>query len=75
MKVYGVQTYEPKDVFMLRVEDGSFFNLEEVGLYLSRATAELMARTYNEQFGDPTPAEVVELDVDETSTIAEGSVA
>ena len=52
---------------MLRVEDGSFFDLRDVGLYADRETAELMARNYNKMFGDPIPAEVIELEVKETS--------
>ena len=67
MKVFAVQTYEPKDVFMRRVEDGSFFDLQEVGLYTDRETAELMSRKYNELFHDEIPSQVVELEVNETS--------
>ena len=67
MKIFAVQVYEPEDVFMLRVQEGSFFDLGEVRLYTNRATAELGAKSYNELFNDETPAQVVELEVNENS--------
>ena len=65
MKIFAVQAYEPKDVFLLRLEDG-FFDLGEIGLYTHRETAEVMAKNYNELFEDESPAQVVELEVNET---------
>jgi hypothetical protein len=67
MKIFAVQVYEPEDVFMLRVQEGSFFDLGGVGLYTDRESAELEAKNYNEEFNDETPAQVVELEVNEAS--------
>jgi len=63
MKVFGVQTFE-KERF---IEEDDFFDLKALGLCTERERAEVWATQYNEMFNDKTPAQVVELEVDETS--------
>jgi hypothetical protein len=63
MKVFAIQSYEPEEEFMLRFEGGKYFALGQIVLYADRERAELDCKSYNAQFNDETPAEVVELDV------------
>ena len=58
--VYALLTHEP-DSYAKFLDDGS-----PSMQYATREIAEAAAEQYNEQFIDPEPAEVVEVDVAET---------
>lgn len=60
IRVYWVQTFEPIDEMVM---DVSSFREEPI-LYSTRDKAERQAQEYNEDFGDPEPARVVEIEVD-----------
>jgi hypothetical protein len=62
MKVYAVRTCEPLESmaadFAMSVDE-----LREPVLYATRELAEDAARAYNEEFNDPEPATVEEIEV------------